>query len=165
MNKHLISTPVKVIVDKNIRDTSADALSTLIWATEVLRVKRFPSIPTVYENMPQSGFAAAGGEFGGGDAYAQALSIYQCLYKLDTEAQEILQLHVWGDYATPTRLKGALKLQERWRQAGKRVRLSYRYSHNQLGTILSVSKSTAGRRLHVALKTLASELLAAGLVD
>jgi len=159
-----------VPLKKNIKnqpevEAFADALTALIWATEVLRAKRFPSIPSVYANTPKPAIVAAGGSPEGDDAYAQALSIYQCLYKLDTEAQEILQLHVWGDYATPPRLHAALKLQEQWRQQGKRVRLSYRYSHRQLGTILGCSKSSAWRKLNTALKALASNLLAERLIE
>lgn len=141
-----------------------DSLSALTWATEVMRVRRFPKIPSVYSGMARPDVIASGGMPVGADTYAQALTVYQCVYKLSPAEQEILQLHVWGDFATPVRLDGALKLQEAWRQKGKRVRLSYRYSQRQLGTILGMSKSHAGRTLNAALRALADELLAAGVI-
>lgn len=152
---------LRVVPDDNAFDTAQQALT---FATEILRIKQFPKITQSYQNGCPPPVVAAGGEPTGDTAYALALSVYQCLHRLEEEFREILQLHAWGDYVTPARFKGAEAIQEKARQEGKRVRLSHRYSHRQLATILDVSKSTAARRLDKAYMALSGELERCGLV-
>ncbi len=83
-----------------------------------------------------------------------ALQIEQSMATLPPEAARLLKLWAWGDWADEARLHAAQVHQEKLRQQGVRVRLSYRYSLEQLATLAGLSKATIWRQLQAALKLL-----------
>lgn len=137
------------------------AQGAMLFATDVLRRRRFPKIGNTYNGEKPRVMHMAAGE---DDKYTLALSVYQCLARLDEDMQRLLKLHFWGDYVETQKLHAAIALQEKWRQEGKRVRLSYMYSQRQLASILGVGKSTVERRLNKALRLLSRELVDVGLL-
>lgn len=124
------------------------------WSTEVLRARRFPRLSSIYGEMEQE----EGGEKRTANLnlpsdYDERLSLAMKVYSflshnLDAEEQRLIQFTHWGDYADEKRLRTAEALQQRMRAEGKRIRLSYTYSHRQVGAALNMPcHKTVKRRL------------------
>jgi hypothetical protein len=99
------------------------------------------------------------------ERYAMAQRIQAAVQSLPEAHRAILMHWAWGDWADEARLRAALAVQEKARREGKRVRLSYRYSAQQLGGILGCSKVQAWRKLNAAMKVLEKTLVAQQIVE
>lgn len=144
-------------------ETAEEALK---WAVEVLRRRRLPKTASFWREIeaeaefvsemwqgvrnmriPQSAEERLG----------LALKVMQ---GLDAVAGgEILKLWVWGDWADEGRLRAALAMQEKLRRDGVRVRISYRYSYEQLGRLMGCDRKTAWRRVQEGLGVLGEKLV------
>ncbi|MFZ2620551.1 MAG: hypothetical protein WAX89_06715 [Alphaproteobacteria bacterium] len=144
-----------------------DAHSAMIWSTEVLRARRFPKIAAFYQEAEKGEMAARMREFraeslyvpkGAEDRLALAVLVYQAVNQLPEALQQVLNLYYWGDYADALRYRAALAFQERMRQEGLRVRLSYRYSYREVGRQLRMTHVTAKCHVDKALQLLEDAL-------
>ena len=172
-------------------DTAAQAWA---WATEVLRRKRLPiSSPAwrgnvsltaaqrmtmLAEEAKQRSFISSEEEartwhasfkqklpHTSAERYALAQRIQAAVKALPAAHSCVLIHWAWGDWADDARLRAALAVQEKARREGKRVRLSYQYSAQQLGYVLGCSKVQAWRRLNTAMKMLTCKLQTMGVVE
>jgi hypothetical protein len=141
----------------------ATALQALYWSTEVLRQRRFPKLSALYKEVLM-GYGAENrsciqdwyGESKNTpqdpeDRIRLALRVQDLLSHLDSDLAYVLKLRAWGDYINDTILSRALQHQETLRQKGTRVRLSYRYSLRQVGTLMEVDHKTVAKREEKAL--------------
>lgn len=151
-----------------------DAESALLWATEIMRLRRWPKLSSIYnESVPDNvreAVADAEGErdrvaeawqgepLSGFDKYSMAQKVYKALAALAADEQRLLMLYAWGDYADEARLRAALAIQAQMRAEGKRVRLNYRYSYRQLGAIYAVDPKTVARRVRQALEGMGNRM-------
>lgn len=131
------------------------------WATEIMRKNSFPKLSGIYREMTNDDnedsvkwFANYGqlpSEWE--DKQALAMKVYKLFDYLSPDQKAILKLRYWGDYSDERRLATAKSAQEYYRMhENKRVRLSYRYSYRQIGTILGMDHKTAKRRIDMSLK-------------
>ncbi|MDD9911557.1 MAG: hypothetical protein OXR68_01430 [Alphaproteobacteria bacterium] len=145
----------------------------LCWSIEILRARRFPKIAAFYLEAEQGEYGHVA-EFAGwrpflpsntDDRFSLAMKVASLLEEeLDSKEQQLLQLYYWGDFADEARYRTAQKFQERMRQEGKRVRLSYRYSFRQLGLLLELSDKTVAKRVRQAQDKLSKKLEEMGLI-
>lgn len=171
-------------------DTSAQSW---LWATEVLRRKRLPlsspawredvcmtavqRVTMLAEEAKQRAFTEMEQETNAwhgtfkqrlpqipAERYALAQRIQAAVQSLPEAYRAILMDWAWGDWANEARLRAALAVQEKARREGKRVRLSYRYSAQQLAGLLGCSKVQAWRKLNAAMKKLEAKLQEIGVV-
>jgi hypothetical protein len=151
-----------------------DAHHALIWATEVLRARRFPKIATFYREAWLGEYGAAVKQWCGchedlptdaEDRLALALDIYRLMGEaLSIQQQHLVVLYYWGDFADEATYRQAQVFQERMRRQGTHVRLSYRYSFRQLGGRLDIAHKTAAKRLRQAQQALQRALELEGMV-
>lgn len=187
----MINTPHTTNPQPAPFETAAQAW---LWATEVLRRRRLaPSSPAwrddiaitsiqrshmhaelARQNIAQEVEEVAGAWHGrfrnllpatGAERYALAQAIQTAVLAQPAEASKLLQAWAWGDWADDARLRAALAMQEKARREGLRVRLSYRYSAQQLGIILGCNKVQAWRKLNAALKGLEKTLVMQQIVE
>ncbi|MFO0500331.1 MAG: hypothetical protein ACK5YK_01445 [Pseudomonadota bacterium] len=164
-----------------------------IWATEVLRRRRSPTKSPAWRDdigmtanqrrMLQTELkhqelaeieaeAAAAWQRGGiprlptsgPECYALAQRVQAAVMGLPPEQTQLLMHWTWGDWAEEGRLRAAIALQEKARRQGLTVRLSYRYSAQQIGQLLGCSKIHAWRRINIALKQVERVLHDEGIV-
>lgn len=151
-----------------------DAHHAMLWATEVLRKKRFPRISGFYRKIEREEPLTEEeskwlGEYGQlptewDDRQSLAIQVYKLLDHLTDDQWQLLRLRYWGDYYDENNLRRMEAMQEKLRMQNKRLKLNYRYSYRQVGTALGIDHKTARKRLDIALRDLYDELLAIGLV-
>tara|TARA_R110000868_G_scaffold189695_2_gene433128 strand:- start:172932 stop:173495 length:564 start_codon:yes stop_codon:yes gene_type:complete len=141
-----------------------DVKHALIWATEVLRGKSFPRISNIYiKETPSLNDDVKQRAWSGWrenlpvdeeESVLLAMKVYRNVKDLSIEDQELVLMKYWGDYYDKNYLKGALQIKEVMRQRGKHIRLNYRFSLRQIGTI----KDIHFRKIHKSLKRIEQEL-------
>jgi hypothetical protein len=153
-----------------------DAEAAWLWSVEVLRMRRFARISSIYDQVvreegpwqePGQGIKEKvwlGEPLAAADKVAMAAKLARLVEGLGEERAQLLKLFAWGDYADEGRLRRALTYQTRMRGEGVRVRLSYRYSYRQLGLLLGVDHKTAAKRVREALLMLAVAMERDGLL-
>ncbi len=151
-------------------DTAEAALH---WAVEVLRRRRLPRNSSLWRELVQE---AEDVERQWGlarnmliptdpdERLGLALDIMEALAGLDSADALLLRQWSMGDWADEMRLRVALEIQERLRRQGVRVRLSYRYSYDQLSVLAKCHRKTAWRRVQKALEHLQLALQVKGVV-
>jgi hypothetical protein len=154
--------------------TFEDAHHALIWATEVLRARRFPKIAAFYQEAWSGEYGPAVKQWCGSrgdlpteeeERLALALDVYRLLGEaVETQQQRLVVLYYWGDFADEATYRQAQAFQEKMRRQGTRVRLSYRYSFRQLGHVLGMAHKTAAKRLRQAQQALQQALELEGFV-
>lgn len=151
-----------------------DAESALLWSTEILRLRRWPKLSSIYnEGVPDQmrevvsdaeserdrvAEAWQGEPLSGFDKYSMAQKVYKALAGLGGDEQRVLMLYAWGDYADEPRLRASLAIQAQMRAEGKRVRLNYRYSYRQLAALYGIDPKTAAKRVRMALERLSDRM-------
>lgn len=123
----------------------------LIWATEILRGKTFPSISNIYikesisskEDIKQRAWSGYRENLPTDqeEATLLAMKVYRSVKVMSHEKQEILLMKYWGDYYDKTYLKTTLQIKEAMRQRGKHMRLNYRFSIRQIAELKEMNFS------------------------
>lgn len=155
-----------------------DAKQAMVWATEVLRKRRFPHNGVFYLNAKEDAEEAAlphnrefygleGGKLpeASDERALLATKVYGLLNAVDTKYREALLALHWGDYMHEDGYRKATFVQEYLRQKGIRTRLSYRYSYRQVGQRLGVDHKTVHRWEEQGLAQLQGALLKMGLLE
>lgn len=151
-------------------DTAEQALQ---WAVEVLRRRRLPRVSPLWNEMVreldavEQAWSGTKNHLIPRDADARlglALTVMGALERLDPRDTRLLTLWSMGDWADDGRLRAALALQEKLRREGVRVRISYRYTYEQVGVAAQCDKKTAWRKIKAALERLGAELVRQGVV-
>ncbi len=154
----------------SIFDTAEQALQ---WAVEVLRRRRLPRNSRIWQEMAPEMQAVEEAWVGSKNLLIPtdpderldvALTVMEALEGLSETEIRVLKLWSMGDWADEGRLQAALAIQERMRRQGVRVRMSYRYTYEQVAGATACTKKTAWRRVQSALQKLGKELQARGVV-
>ncbi len=144
----------------------------LKWAVEVLRRRRLPKLSSLWREIEaEAEWIAQAWE---GDKNLTLPSdrderMHLALKVMETvtrsgEGARVLLLWAMGDWADEGRLAAAMAIQERCRRDGIRVRLAYRYTYDQLGTVLKCDRKGAWRKVQDALHALGRELTLGGML-
>lgn len=149
-----------------------DAKQAMVWATEVLRKRRFAQNGVFYltatddkeDPETQEFYGLVGGHLPSSpdEKVLLATKVYGLLSSVDIKYRDALLGLYWGDYLHEDGYRKATFVQEYLRQKGIRTRLSYRYSYRQVASRLGgVDHKTVRRweeeglnQLHTALKQL-----------
>lgn len=149
----------------------ADARHAMGWATEILRMRELTGPSQIFKEYQASEVPPQEEEYSeyvmptdGESRYDLAHDVYTCFHKLNEESQSILKLAYWGDFASMRRLNKARVMQESLLRKGVKTRLNYRYSIQQLSTMLDENDMRVKRRLDMAHKLLHEELAAKDLL-
>lgn len=151
-------------------DTAEAALQ---WAVEVLRRRRLPRNSRIWQEMMPELQAVEEAWVGcknvaipsdPDERLDLALTIMEALEGLKASDMRVLKLWSMGDWAEDGRLRAALAIQETLRRQGVRVRMSYRYTYEQVALASGCTKKTAWRRVQAALARLSKDLQARGVV-
>ena len=141
----------------------------IFWGAEVLRNRRFASISSFYKEAQSDSVCRTRQNNLPNDpeeCVLLAVEIWGLARKHLSEGEySLLYFRHWGDYATEGRLRRALQLQEKLRNEGKRLRLSYTYSYRQLGTIFKIDHKTVKRHLDKSYENLAKNLEEKGYLE
>jgi len=149
------------------------AEAALQWAVEVLRRRRLPRNSRIWQEMAPELQAVEDVWVGTKNLLIPtdpderldlALTIMESLEGLKETDSRVLKLWSMGDWAEDGRLRAALAIQETMRRQGVRVRMSYRYTFEQVATATACTKKTAWRRVQSALERLGKELQVRGVV-
>jgi DNA-directed RNA polymerase specialized sigma24 family protein len=153
-----------------IFDTAEQALQ---WAVEVLRRRRLPRNSRIWQEMAPEMQAVEEVWSGSKNVLIPtdpderldvALTVMEALDSLNEADARVLKLWSMGDWADEGRLQAALAIQERMRRQGVRVRMSYRYTYEQVAGATGCTKKTAWRRVQAALQALGKDLQEKGIV-
>lgn len=142
----------------------------LKWAVEVLRRRRLPKLTSLWREIEAE--AEWIGQAWEGEKNVTlphdrdermhlALKVMEAVTR-SGEGARLLLLWAMGDWADEGRLAAAMAIQERCRREGMRVRLAYRYTYDQLGTVLGCDRKAAWRKVQDALQALGLELTREG---
>lgn len=151
-------------------ETAEEALQ---WAVEVLRRRRLPRSSRIWQEMApemqavEEAWAGRKNMLIPADADERldlALTVMEALERLKPDEVRVLKLWSLGDWADEGRLQAALAIQEKLRREGLRVRMSYRYTFEQVAIADACTKKTAWRRVQKALAKLSRELQLRGVV-
>ncbi len=185
-----MNTDVTVWHGGEVFDSAEEALQ---WSVEVLRRRRLPRLSRIWveacgarvseqENADhmrdlQRDVEAVAAAWGEGpnlrlprdpdERLSLALWVMRAVDEIG-QAQPLLRktLLLWamGDWADDARLRAALAFQDKMRREGMRVRISYRYSYEQLGRLLRMTPKSAWRRVQWGLDALGPLLEQRGLL-
>ncbi len=153
-----------------IFETAEQALQ---WAVEVLRRRRLPRNSRIWQEMAPEMQAVEEAWVGSKNLLIPtdpderldlALTVMEALEGLKEADTRVLKLWSMGDWADDGRLRAALAIQETMRRQGVRVRMSYRYTFEQVAAATACTKKTAWRRVQAALQKLGKELQVRGVV-
>ena len=158
------------MMSDHVFDNAEHALK---WAVEVLRRRRMPKLSSLWREIEAE--AEWIGQVWEGDKNMTlptdrdermhlALKVMDAMTRSGEGAARLLTLWAMGDWADEGRLGAAMAIQERCRREGLRVRLAYRYTYDQLGTVLGCDRKAAWRRVQEALVILGRELAKDGLL-
>lgn len=127
----------------------------LQWAVEVLRRRRLPRNSRIWQELAPEMQAVEEAWVGtknlliptdADERLDLALTVMEALEGLKETDSRVLKLWSMGDWADEGRLRAALAIQETMRRQGVRVRMSYRYTFEQVATATACTKKTAWRR-------------------
>jgi len=155
-----------------------DAKQAMVWATEILRKRRFPKNGMFYmdavDDEADEDTVEGRAFYGVGEGNLPATQderallatkVYGLLNGVDEKYRETLLHLYWGDFLHEDGYKKASYVQEYLRQKGIRTRLCYRYSYRQVGNKMGIDHKTARRWEELGLEQLHKNLMQMGLLE